>query len=393
MRSKTSDRFNLIMKCIVQKPQDRMMSVWIKRIMIVACFLAFFYAYFIQAYSSMALLGGLIAIWSLDSVMTRKQIYFYADLATVTFATCLVDTMFLSGELGQVGAFFALLLAMVSVFILGLLWGNMLGILNCGFVIVVLNLDMLTWIKEIYNPVFCQRFPYLMLSFLASAIFIQYSMTKYSISKQNYRDRLELMVKEGKEERAEVSLNILLAMFKALSTKSPELGGHCESVAEWSRIIARRMGYSASELKRMYYAGLLHDIGKIGVADAYWPKKRMSKKYKDEYQSHVDIGYQIVYKLNLQEITDAVEYHHETYEGSGYRGLSKDSIPVAAAIVSVADKIAHLEDEGTAYEEIMEYLQKQAGKAYDSVIADKAVRSIKDLIREREEEAVFGKVE
>lgn len=341
----------------------------------------------------MALLGGEMAIWFLEGEITRHRIYFYADLTAVTFATCLVDTIFLSGELGQVGAFLVLLLAIVSVLLLGLLWGNLLGLFNCAFVAVLFNLETLGWIRERYTDMFCERFPYIMLSFFAAAVAIQYSISKYEISKRSYRERLEMMIEDGKKERSKVSINVLLSMYKALATKSPEVGMHCQKVGEWSRRISRIMGDSSSEAGNMYLSGLLHDIGKIGVVGAYNRKKRMNKAYKEEYYKHIDIGYQILYKLGLTEITEAAVYHHERYDGKGYKGIAGDEIPRPARIVAVANMVVHMENDGVPYEQIKEELVARAGKEFDRDIAERTLLLIDDSIKARDEEAIFGKVE
>ncbi len=370
------------------------MSMWLKRIMALSCFLGMFYAYYIGAYSSMAILCGELSIWVFEGEVTRRKLFFYADLTAVTLSTCMVDTIFLSGEMGQVGAFLGLLLAMVSVLMLGLFWGNILGLFNCAFVCILFNLESLSWIRERYTVMFCQRFPFILISFYAAAVAIQYSISKYEISKHDYRERLERMVEEGKKERATVSINILLSMYKALSTKSPEVGAHCEEVADWSKRISHSIGDSASEAGRIYLAGLLHDIGKIGVGGAYYSKKkRMSKAYLGEYMRHVDIGYQILYKLELPQITEAAVYHHERYDGTGYKGQKGDAIPRSARIVSVANRIVHLENEGYTLEEVKDELLNRAGKELDPDIVERTMLVINEVSREREEEKIFGKVE
>lgn len=394
MRTKISDIFNQIAECMSIKPSDKVMSMWLKRIMALSCFLGVFYAYFTGAYASMALLCGELAIWFFVGEVTRKHLFFYADLTAVTLATCMVDTIFLSGEMGQVGAFLGLLLAMVSVLMLGLFWGNILGLFNCAFVCILFNLEALGWIRERYTVMFCERFPFILISFYAAAVAIQYSISKYEVSKRNYRQRLEKMIEDGKKERSTVSINILLSMYKALSTKSPEIGEHCEEVAEWSKRISHSIGETSSEAGRIYLAGLLHDIGKIGVGSAYYnKKKRMSKAYREEYMKHVDIGYQILYKLNLPQISEAAIYHHERYDGKGYKGLKGEAIPRSARIVAVANTIVQLEKEGCTLETVKEELLNKSGRELDPNIVERTMVVVDEVIKERKEEEIFGKVD
>lgn len=394
MRTKISDVFNQIAKCMSVKPTDKVMSMWLKRIMALSCFMGMFYAYYIGAYTSMAILCGELSIWIFEGEVTRRRLFFYADLTAVTLSTCMVDTIFLSGEMGQVGAFLGLLLAMVSVLMLGLFWGNVLGLFNCAFVCIIFNLESLGWIRDRYTVMFCERFPFILISFYAAAVAIQYSISKYEVAKHDYRERLEKMVENGKKERSTVSINILLSMYKALSTKSPEVGEHCEKVADWSKRISRSLGDTASEAGRIYLAGLLHDIGKIGVAGTnYNRKKRMSKAYREEYMKHVDIGYQILYKLNLPQITEAAIYHHERYDGKGYKGQRGEAIPYSARIVAVANCIVHLENDGCSLTDVENELFERSGRELDPNIVERSIPVIEEVIREREEEIIFGKVE
>lgn len=383
-----------ILECLSYRPLDVGMSMWIKRFLWGVCFAVFFYAYYIHSFNGMAMLMAMTGIWSLNNVLTRRKIVFYLDVACVTVSMSIVDTLFLSGELSFMGPFMCLMVALVSIFILGLLWGNIMGIMNCVFVIFVLKIDSFSWIREIYSDTFCEHFPYIMVAFFASAVFLQYGITGHVLSKRDYRAQLEQMIEEGRLERRKVSINMLVAMYKALCTKSPAIGNHCEKTADWSRAIAGRVGLTGRDYRRSYYAGLLHDIGKIGtISTYYWHKPDMSEEYREEYIKHIDVGYQIVVKLCLQEITDATLYHHENFDGTGHKGLKGEDIPLIARIVAVANGIAHIESETEDYQQIIDRITEQSGKRYDPVVVDRAVDEINHRIKQKEEEAIFGKVE
>lgn len=393
MLSSISEAYKQIAKSFSYKPEDVVMSMWIKRFLWSVCFVACFYAYHIGSFNGMAMLMAMTGIWSLNNVITRRKIMFYLDVTCVTVSLCIVDSLFLSGELSFMGPFMCLLIALISIFILGLLWGNIIGIVNCVFVSVVLHIQSFSWIRESYSDTFCEHFPYIMVAFFAAAVFLQYGITGYVLAKKGYREQLAEMIEEGKGERRKISLNLLVAMYKALCTKSPEVGEHCEMTAKWAGKIAGAAGVTGRDNSHMYYAGLLHDIGKIGTINTYWRKPKMGKAYKEEYLKHIETGYQIVYKLELPEISDATLYHHENFDGSGYKGLKEENIPLAAGIVAVANEIAHLEHDRCDYDEIITSITKQAGKKFNPAIVEAAVTALKQRIREKEEEAIFGKVE
>lgn len=132
----------------------------------------------------------------------------------------------------------------------------------------------------------------------------------------------------------------LEAVVQILSHKDEYTAEHSKSVANLSVQIAKKMGLPRKEVRDLFKAGHLHDIGKIGV-----PERIINKKGKltaEEYvviQKHPEIGYEIVSQFpNLKEIALIVRSHHEMLDGSGYpQGLKENEIPLTTQILSVAD--------------------------------------------------------
>lgn len=125
-----------------------------------------------------------------------------------------------------------------------------------------------------------------------------------------------------------------------IDAKDKYTNGHSVRVAEYSREIARKLNKPEEYLHQIYYAGLLHDIGKIGVPDDIINKP--SKLTDEEYsciKKHPTIGYEILKKLpRLENITVGAYGHHERIDGKGYpQGLKGDDIPELARIIGVAD--------------------------------------------------------
>ncbi|MBR2662787.1 MAG: HD-GYP domain-containing protein, partial [Clostridia bacterium] len=130
------------------------------------------------------------------------------------------------------------------------------------------------------------------------------------------------------------------ALVTAIDAKDEYSHGHSIRVAEYAERIAWMMGKNEEECRRVYYAGLLHDVGKLGISDGIINKK--SVLTPEEYEvikEHPVLGDQI-----LSSITDypyiriGAHYHHERYDGLGYpEGLKGKEIPEIARIISVAD--------------------------------------------------------
>lgn len=146
------------------------------------------------------------------------------------------------------------------------------------------------------------------------------------------------------EERLNASRQLFkemsLSLAKAIDAKDKYTSGHSERVANYSREIARRSGESEIIQEKIYFIGLLHDVGKIGI-----PRYIINKPTKlsdDEYskiKQHPVIGSNILQGVDvIPEFAIGAHYHHERYDGKGYpQGLKGDQIPKLARIITVAD--------------------------------------------------------
>ena len=130
------------------------------------------------------------------------------------------------------------------------------------------------------------------------------------------------------------------ALAGAIDAKDEYTHGHSARVAEYSRKIAEAYGLSDEECSTIYYAALLHDVGKIGVPDHIINKKgRLTDEEYAEIKQHPVIGNQILATINeYPYLSIGAHYHHERYDGKGYpEGLAGDEIPQIARIIAVAD--------------------------------------------------------
>jgi len=133
---------------------------------------------------------------------------------------------------------------------------------------------------------------------------------------------------------------LVLAVINAIDAKDCYTAGHSERVASFALCIAKKMGLPAIECDRIHMAGLLHDVGKIGIPDSVL--KKPDKLTDDEFEiikSHPFIGYSILRHLtSIDYVLPGVLLHHEAYDGSGYpQGLKGNDIPLMARILAVCD--------------------------------------------------------
>lgn len=141
-------------------------------------------------------------------------------------------------------------------------------------------------------------------------------------------------------EREELLVKVVRALVNAIEAKDPYTCGHSERVALFGRALARERGLTAEDSDRIYLAGLLHDVGKIGVSDRTLHKPgRLTEEEFAEVKTHPDKGWSILNELDqLCYVLPGVVHHHERVDGKGYPdGLAGEDIPLDGRILAVAD--------------------------------------------------------
>lgn len=141
-------------------------------------------------------------------------------------------------------------------------------------------------------------------------------------------------------ETKRMHLELLRALTAAVDAKDPYTRGHSTRVARLALEIADRLQLSGKRKEIIEYAAILHDVGKIGIADAILSKP--GKLSPEEYrliQEHPFIGYQIVKDVSfLKDVAEVILAHHERCDGSGYpHGRRKEEVLLEARIVAAAD--------------------------------------------------------
>lgn len=135
-------------------------------------------------------------------------------------------------------------------------------------------------------------------------------------------------------------LGVLRALTSSIDAKDPYTCGHSERVALISRWLAKQLSLRDIEVHNLYLAGLLHDVGKIGVSEAVLCKPgELVEQEFEQISKHPRIGANILGGIKqMNEVTPAVLSHHEHFNGSGYpQGLRGQNIPLSGRIVMLAD--------------------------------------------------------
>lgn len=161
------------------------------------------------------------------------------------------------------------------------------------------------------------------------------------------------------------------SLTKALEAKDYYTFGHSGRVAQFAWKIAHEMGLDEQQIDAVHIAGYLHDIGKIGVPEAFLNKPgRLTLEEFRVVQAHSVKGFQILDKIkNLHRIAMVVKHHHERYDGQGYPdGLKDEAIPLESRIIAVADALDAMTSSrpyrgkltiGEAVEEVRRHIRNQ----------------------------------
>lgn len=142
------------------------------------------------------------------------------------------------------------------------------------------------------------------------------------------------------ERLKETLIGVVHCLTAAVDAKDPYTGGHSERVARIAVELARHMNCAEAFVSELYLAGLLHDIGKMGIKDSVLQKPgRLTEEEMRHVQEHPVIGDRIVAPVRqLAPVRPGVRHHHERYDGAGYPdGLKGTDIPLQARILAVAD--------------------------------------------------------
>lgn len=140
-------------------------------------------------------------------------------------------------------------------------------------------------------------------------------------------------------------LEVVLALISALEFREPFTAGHSQQVTLYSLKIGKKLGLTSDEIHNLRYAGLLHDIGKIGVNENIINKPgKLTKKEYEEVKKHPVIAKTILNPIaGLKNIIPLIYYHHERWDGNGYpSGIKGKKIPLGSRIIAVADTLDNL---------------------------------------------------
>jgi putative nucleotidyltransferase with HDIG domain len=173
-------------------------------------------------------------------------------------------------------------------------------------------------------------------------------------------------------------MGVLHALTATIDAKDPYTRGHSQRVALLSRKLAKGYGMGPAKVQQIYLAGLLHDIGKIGVPEAVLCKEgRLTAEEYETIKRHPAIGAKILQGIRqLEEVVGGILTHHERPDGRGYpHGLHGADVPIEGRIVGLADVFDAMTSDRTyrkalKLEDTVAEIQRCAGAQFDQSLVN-----------------------
>ncbi|MFW5839728.1 MAG: HD domain-containing phosphohydrolase [Planctomycetota bacterium] len=173
-------------------------------------------------------------------------------------------------------------------------------------------------------------------------------------------------------------LGVLRSLAATIDAKDAYTGQHSDRVARLSKTLAQRSGLSDDEVREVHLAGMLHDIGKIGVPESILCKPdKLTDEEFEELKKHPGIGAKILSGIRrLDGVVEGILSHHERPDGRGYpRGLKGDQVPISGRIICLADSFDAMASnrpyrDALPMDVVVEEIKKWSGKQFDEKLVE-----------------------
>jgi putative nucleotidyltransferase with HDIG domain len=242
--------------------------------------------------------------------------------------------------------------------------------------VVILFFLIASQLAFLYNHVFSNIMPDTVV--LSVGLLITLYLWVVEVKSRHFLANLNKELEIAQEQLKQDEIDIMMALVNVLERKDLYTGGHSERVTKVALAIADEIGLDPSAKLSLSRAGILHDIGKIGISDAILHKKE--KLTDEEWQmikNHPDMAVDILKPLKfLEKEIEIIRSHHERYDGKGYgAGLKCDEICLEARILSVADSFDAMNSDRPyrvrlRREEVLTELNKARNTQHPSEIID-----------------------
>ena len=222
---------------------------------------------------------------------------------------------------------------------------------------------------------------------LTPLLMLRFSQTQYldhTKANVNQLRAANAELSKRAEEFSALNEGLILALSHIIDLRDPYVQGHSVNVARYATLIAEALDLPPERIELVRKAGLLHDIGKLGISETilFKPGHLTATEY-DAIKHHSALGAEIVQDIrSLHMLATFIRHHHERYDGQGYPdGLSKEAIPLEARIVGVADTIEAMTSDrpyrrAMSIQAVLAEIQDKAGSQFDPEVVSAFIRVV-----------------
>lgn len=228
-------------------------------------------------------------------------------------------------------------------------------------------------INYLQNPVFLSLIIGCLIWIILLAAYLSVQLNMRKMQKRFKQD----------EQLLRQSIGVFTQFFEAKDTYT---NGHFQRVAEYSHLLAEKLGYDEEKCRQVYYIALMHDCGKCYISDEILKKPgKLTDKEYDLIKNHSVKGAEMLKDFTaIKNISDGVRYHHERYDGKGYPdGLKGEKIPMVSRIICISDSFDAMNSkrcyrDKLPKEKIISELKENSGKQFDPELVTLFLQLIED---------------
>lgn len=363
--------------------EDKMLALWVK--------LAFWLVWLINipagiiygaSFQYIAYVLSIVFAIGINIAISAKNYNIWIDFITLALVSIPVYGIFFSAYIKAFSVMYPVFFSCSVVFILGIKYSFFINFVCTSSIIYCCRINKNHMMIDMYGENVVLRLPYLFICMLLIIYCLMFIIQKNWIEKNRRKQVLESRISEENTRLENMSMKVMNAMVRALGAKIQGEEEHLRQVAEYAKQIAHYKGLDEKMCSNAYSAGLLHEIGMVGIPDALIEKEKLTEEEYAVFKTYVDKSYAIIIMLrssSAESIAEAVHYHRESYDGNGYPDkLKGEDIPLLARILAVADYADRHLRRGEVRESVIEKINALSGVRFEP----KDAQIMIDILRE-----------
>lgn len=363
--------------------EDKMLALWVK--------LAFWLVWLINipagiiygaTFQYIAYVLSIVFAIGINIAISAKNYNIWIDFITLALVSIPVYGIFFSAYIKAFSVMYPVFFSCSVVFILGIKYSFFINFVCTSSIIYCCRINKNHMMIDMYGENVVLRLPYLFICMLLIIYCLMFIIQKNWIEKNRRKQVLESRISEENTRLENMYMKVMNTMVRALGAKIQGEEEHLRQVAEYAKQIAHYKGLEEKMCSNAYSAGLLHEIGMVGIPDALIEKEKLTEEEYAVFKTYVDKSYAIIIMLrssSAESIAEAVHYHRESYDGNGYPDkLKGEDIPLLARILAVADYADRHLRRGEVRESVIEKINALSGVRFEP----KDAQIMIDILRE-----------